>query len=103
MKVQGRTAGVTDVGVDNLGRYFAQELLLRGAAKVYATARRPEPIDVCGVEVLCLHPTDSATIARAASSTAECVSVKRAAYKGGKATLFPAAVVVKPPAARTRQ
>ncbi|MFI9247956.1 SDR family NAD(P)-dependent oxidoreductase [Streptomyces sp. NPDC053086] len=71
MKVQGKTALVTGVGVGNLGQYFAQELLLRGAAKVYATARRPELIDVPGVEVLHLDLTDSATIARAASTAAD--------------------------------
>ena len=71
MKVEGSTALVTGVGVGNLGQFFAQELLLRGASKVYATARRPELINVPGVEVLHLDLTHSDTIARAASTAAD--------------------------------
>jgi NAD(P)-dependent dehydrogenase (short-subunit alcohol dehydrogenase family) len=49
-----------------LGRHFAQQLLERGAAKVYATARRPELVDLPGVEVLRVDVTDPESIAAAA-------------------------------------
>ncbi|MDP9795907.1 NAD(P)-dependent dehydrogenase (short-subunit alcohol dehydrogenase family) [Catenuloplanes nepalensis] len=49
-----------------LGRHFAQELLARGAAKVYATARRPEAVELPGVEVIGLDVTDPARVSRAA-------------------------------------
>ncbi|GAB7042251.1 MULTISPECIES: SDR family oxidoreductase [Catenuloplanes] len=48
-----------------LGRHFAQELLARGAARVYATARRPESVDLPGATVLRLDVTDRASIAAA--------------------------------------
>jgi NAD(P)-dependent dehydrogenase (short-subunit alcohol dehydrogenase family) len=60
MQLRGATALVTGANRD-LGRHFARELLERGAAKVYATARRPELVDLPGVEVLPLDVTDPAT------------------------------------------
>ncbi|MET8156033.1 SDR family oxidoreductase [Sphaerisporangium sp. NPDC005289] len=51
-----------------LGRQFALSLLDRGAGKVYATARRPELIDVPGVVPLRLDVTDPASIAAAAAA-----------------------------------
>ena len=72
MKLQGSTALVTGVGADNLGQHFARQLLSeRGAAKVYATARRPELIAVPGVEVLHLDLTDASSIAAAADVAAQ--------------------------------
>ena len=50
-----------------LGRAFAQRLLERGARKVYATARRPEAVDLPGVEVLALDVTDPASVRAAAA------------------------------------
>ncbi len=50
-----------------LGREFARQALERGAAKVYATARRPESIDLPGVETLRLDITDPASIAAVAA------------------------------------
>jgi NAD(P)-dependent dehydrogenase (short-subunit alcohol dehydrogenase family) len=49
-----------------LGRHFAEQLLRRGATTVYATARRPELVDLPGVEVLRVDITDHASIAAAA-------------------------------------
>ncbi len=49
-----------------LGRHFAEGLLERGATKVYATARRPETVDLPGAQVLRLDVTDSVSIAEAA-------------------------------------
>lgn len=50
-----------------LGRYFAEQLLERGATKVYATARRPELVDLPGAEVLRVDITDPASIEAAAA------------------------------------
>ncbi|MFD5544347.1 SDR family oxidoreductase [Streptomyces sp. NPDC127079] len=57
-----------------LGRAFAQRLLERGAHKVYATARRPETVDLPGVEVLPLDITDPTSV-RAAAEAAPDVSL----------------------------
>lgn len=51
-----------------LGRQFVLSLLGRGAAKVYATARRPDLIDVPGVVPLRLDITDPASVAAAAAA-----------------------------------
>jgi NAD(P)-dependent dehydrogenase (short-subunit alcohol dehydrogenase family) len=48
-----------------LGKRFAAQLVERGA-KVYAAARRPETIDVAGVEPVQLDITDPASVRRAA-------------------------------------
>src|ERR1044072_5276696 len=57
-----------------LGRAFAQRLLERGARKVYATARRPETVNLPGVEVLPLDIADPASV-RAAAEAAPAVSL----------------------------
>ncbi len=59
MKIEGATALVTGTN-RGLGHHFANELLRRGA-KVYATARRPELVDIPGAEVLRLDITDPAS------------------------------------------
>lgn len=64
MKLTGATALVTGAN-RGIGPYFARELLARGA-KVYATARRPELVDVPGAEVIGLDITDDAAVAAAA-------------------------------------
>ena len=66
MKIAGSVALVTGAN-RGLGREFAVQLLERGAAKVYATARRPETVDVPGVEALRVDVTDPASVAAAAS------------------------------------
>lgn len=69
MDIKNSVALVTGAN-RGLGRAFAQRLLDRGARKVYATARRPETIDLPGVEALALDVTDPAAVrdvARAAS------------------------------------
>lgn len=70
MQLRGATALVTGANRD-LGEHFARELLERGAAKVYATARRPELVDLPGVEVLPLDVTDPASVAAAAAAAAD--------------------------------
>lgn len=64
MKLNGATALVTGAN-RGIGTHFAREFLARGA-KVYATARRPELVDVPGAEVLRLDITDDASVAAAA-------------------------------------
>ena len=67
MKIPGSVALVTGAN-RGLGRHFVQQLLERGAAKVYATARQPELVDIPGVEVLRLDITDPASVAAAAEA-----------------------------------
>jgi NAD(P)-dependent dehydrogenase (short-subunit alcohol dehydrogenase family) len=50
-----------------LGRHFAQQLLDRGAAKVYAGARDPETVDLAGAIPLRVDVTDPASLAAAAA------------------------------------
>ncbi|MFE0420780.1 SDR family oxidoreductase [Streptomyces tendae] len=65
MDIAGVTALVTGAN-RGLGRHFAAQLVEKGA-KVYATARRPETVDLPGVEVLQLDITDASSIAAAAA------------------------------------
>jgi NAD(P)-dependent dehydrogenase (short-subunit alcohol dehydrogenase family) len=48
-----------------LGKHFAAQLVERGA-KVYAAARRPETIELSGVEPVQLDITDPTSVRRAA-------------------------------------
>ena len=57
MKIDNSVAIVTGAN-RGLGRQFAAQLLDRGAAKVYAAARRPESIDLPGVEAIGLDVTE---------------------------------------------
>ena len=70
MKITGSVALVTGAN-RGIGRQFARLLLERGAAKVYATARKPESVDIPGVETLRLDITDPASIAAAASAAGD--------------------------------
>jgi NAD(P)-dependent dehydrogenase (short-subunit alcohol dehydrogenase family) len=65
MKIEGSVALVTGAN-RGLGRRFAAALVERGAAKVYAAARRPETIDLPGVVPLALDITDRASVRAAA-------------------------------------
>lgn len=49
-----------------LGAQFATQMLERGAARVYAAARRPESVDVPGVEPISLDVTDQQQVEEAA-------------------------------------
>ena len=66
MDITGSVALVTGAN-RGLGRRFTQALVERGAAKVYATARNPESIDIPGVVPLQLDITDPASVAAAAA------------------------------------
>ena len=70
MKIPGSVALVTGAN-RGIGRQFVLELLARGAAKVYATARSPELVDIPGVEVLALDITDAASVAAAAAQAGD--------------------------------
>jgi NAD(P)-dependent dehydrogenase (short-subunit alcohol dehydrogenase family) len=70
MHISGAISLVTGAN-RGLGRQFAIQLLERGAAKVYATARRPELVTIPGVEVLSLDITDPASVAAAAEAAAD--------------------------------
>ncbi|OZM78716.1 short-chain dehydrogenase [Pseudonocardia sp. MH-G8] len=65
MDLHGATALVTGAN-RGIGRHFAVELLRRGA-KVYATARRPELVEIPDAEVLRLDITDQASVDAAAA------------------------------------
>ncbi|MET7750131.1 SDR family oxidoreductase [Micromonospora sp. NPDC005367] len=65
MKINGAVALVTGAN-RGIGRHFTQQLLERGAAKVYATARNPELIDIPGVEAVRLDITDPEQVAAVA-------------------------------------
>ena len=69
MKSDQITALVTGAN-RGLGKRFAAQLVERGA-KVYAAARRPETIDVSGVEPIELDITDPALVHRAAESATD--------------------------------
>ena len=65
MQFRGATVLVTGTN-RGIGRHFAIELLRRGA-KVYATARRPELVDIPGADVVQLDITDQFSVEAAAA------------------------------------
>ncbi len=65
MQLSKSTALITGAN-RGLGRHFAEQLLARGA-KVYATARRPEQVNLPGVRVLALDITDPTSVDAAAA------------------------------------
>ncbi|MET9878861.1 SDR family oxidoreductase [Actinacidiphila glaucinigra] len=66
MKISGSTALITGAS-RGLGRHFAEQLLARGA-KVYATARDLERVDIAGAEPLYLDLLDPASVTAAAAA-----------------------------------
>ncbi|WP_037912738.1 SDR family oxidoreductase [Actinacidiphila yeochonensis] len=82
MKISGATALVTGAN-RGIGRHLAAQLVERGA-KVYATARRPESIDLDGVETLALDITDPNAVAAAAEAAGDVdLLVNNAGIGGG--------------------
>lgn len=82
MDINGATALVTGAN-RGIGRQLAAQLVERGA-KVYATARRPESVDLDGVEVLALDVTDSGSVAAAAEAAGDVdLLVNNAGITGG--------------------
>ncbi|HWT92626.1 MAG TPA: SDR family oxidoreductase [Solirubrobacteraceae bacterium] len=71
MDITGSTALVTGAN-RGLGRHFAQQLLDRGARKVYATARDPRTIEARdGIVPLALDVTDPEAVARVAAAASD--------------------------------
>ena len=70
MNIEGSVALVTGAN-RGLGRHFTEQLLERGAAKVYATARDPQTITTPGVEVLVLDLLEQNTIDAAARAAGD--------------------------------
>lgn len=70
LRIEGAVALVTGAN-RGLGRHFARQLLERGAARVYATARRPETIDLPGVVPLRLDVTDEGEVEAAAAEAGD--------------------------------
>ena len=82
MKLHGATALVTGAN-RGLGHHLAVELIRRGA-KVYATARRPELVDVPGAHVLRLDITDQWSVEAAAAAADDVdVLINNAAFTDG--------------------
>ena len=77
-----KTVAVVTGANRGLGRKFAEELVARGA-KVYATARRPETVDIEGVIPLRLDVTDHASIEAAAKVAADATLLINNAGIGG--------------------
>ncbi len=70
MNIEGSVALVTGAN-RGLGRHFTEQLLQRGAAKVYATARDPQTITTPGVELLAVDLLDQDTIDAAARAAGD--------------------------------
>ncbi|MEU8078706.1 SDR family oxidoreductase [Catellatospora citrea] len=70
MDINGSVALVTGAN-RGIGRHFAMQLLERGAAKVYATARNAALVDLPGVQVLRLDITDPTSVAEAAAAASD--------------------------------
>ncbi|HEX3815428.1 MAG TPA: SDR family oxidoreductase [Mycobacteriales bacterium] len=86
MRIADSVALVTGAN-RGLGRHFARELTERGA-KVYATARRPEAIDLPGVIPLGLDITDPASVAAAAKAAGDVTLLVNNAGSSTKASLL---------------
>ena len=79
-RLEGCVALVTG-GNRGVGKAIVDELLARGAAKVYAGARRPDQADVPGAELVQLDITDPSQVAAAAQRCSDVtVLVNNAGY-----------------------
>jgi NAD(P)-dependent dehydrogenase (short-subunit alcohol dehydrogenase family) len=87
MQIEGSVAVVTGAN-RGLGRHLAEELLRRGAAKVYAAARHPEQITSSGVIPLRLDTNDPASVAAAAATAADATLLVNNAGNYNTATLL---------------
>ncbi len=67
----GGAVAVVTGGQRGLGAAFTRELLARGAAKVYVTARTPRPTDDPRVEAVALDVTDDASVRALAEHAAD--------------------------------
>lgn len=91
MKIQHSVAFVTGAN-RGLGLAFAQELLARGASKVYAGVRNPDGIDIPGLVAIRLDVTDPESVAAAA---AQCPDVTLLVNNAGIVRLMPGALAAE--------
>ena len=87
MDIEGSVAIVTGAN-RGLGRHLAQELLRRGAAKVYAAARNPAQITTAGVIPLALDVNAARSVTAAAVAAPEVTLLVNNAGNYNEATLL---------------
>jgi|SRR5690349_5294755 NAD(P)-dependent dehydrogenase (short-subunit alcohol dehydrogenase family) len=86
-QIKGATAVVTG-GQRGLGKAIVDELLARGAGKVYSTSRRPEPSTDPRVVVVDAEVTDGDSVTRLAELASDAtIVVNNAGVTGGKSLL----------------
>jgi len=91
VNIEGSTALVTG-GQRGLGKAFVQELLDRGAVKVYATARKPRPNADPRIVPIQLDVTDEVSVAAAARTATDVTIVINNAGMGGAGPLLTTAL-----------
>ena len=87
VNINGATALVT-VGQRGLGKAFVRELLDRGATKVYATARNPQPSPDRRIVPVALDVTDAASVSALADLAGDVSIVINNAGVGGSGPLL---------------
>jgi NAD(P)-dependent dehydrogenase (short-subunit alcohol dehydrogenase family) len=91
MQIQGSVAVVTGAN-RGLGQHLAEELVRRGAVKVYAAARDPEQITSAGVVPLQLDINDPQSVAAAAATASDVTLLVNNAGNYNAATLLDGAM-----------